>query len=90
MKPSVILLITVAVLAFMGTVVWTTLGSAEVQCEVCLVFDGVETCRLGRGSTEDEALAAAKQSACGGNTSGMAEAIACQNRQPDRATCPAQ
>lgn len=89
MKPSMVVLILVAVLAFIGTVVWTTVGRAEVQCEVCLEFDGVETCRLGRGTTEADALAAAKQSACGGNTSGMAEAIACQNRQPDRATCPA-
>lgn len=89
MKPSVVVLIIVGVIGFGGLVVWTSLQRVEVECEVCLVFDGEETCRLGRGPTETEALAAAQQSACGGNTANMAESIACMNRPPDRATCPA-
>ena len=89
MKPSAILLTVLGLAGFMGAVVWTTMQGAEVECEVCLVFDGQETCRLGRGPTEVEAQAAAQQSACGGNTAGMAEAISCLNRVPDRATCPA-
>ena len=87
MKTSVIGLIVVGGLTFMGAVVWTTLQGAEVECEVCLVFDGEDICRLGRGPSEAEALAAAHQSACGGNTSGMAESIACMNRVPERSTC---
>ena len=89
MKWSVIVLILLAIVGFIGGVVWTTVQGAEVECEVCLVFDGQEVCRLGRGSSEAEALAAAHQSACGGNTSGMAESIACMNRIPERSTCPA-
>ena len=89
MKPSMIGIVAVAVIAFMGAVVWSTLQGSEVECEVCLVFEGEETCRLGRGASEVEALAAAHQSACGGNTSGMAESIACMNRLPERSTCPA-
>jgi hypothetical protein len=89
MKTSVICLIAIGILTFMGAIVWTTLQGAEVECEVCLVFDGEATCRLGRGPSEVEALAAAHQSACGGNTSGMAESIACMNRMPERSTCPA-
>ena len=89
MKTSVIGLIVVGGLTFMGAVVWTTLQGAEVECEVCLVFDGEDICRLGRGPSEAEALAAAHQSACGGNTSGMAESIACMNRVPERSTCAA-
>lgn len=89
MKPTVIGAITVGILAFMGAVVWGTLRGAEVECEVCLVFDGEEVCRLGRAQSQAEALAAAHQSACGGNTSGMAESIACMNRLPDRSSCPA-
>jgi hypothetical protein len=89
MKPSVIAMIVLALAGFVGAVVWSTVQGAEVECEVCLVFDGQETCRSGRGPTETEALAAAQQSACGGNTANMAEAIACLNRVPDRASCPA-
>ena len=89
MKASVVGVIVVAILAFMGAVVWGTLQGAEVECEVCLVFDGEEVCRLGRGESEVEALAAAHSSTCGGNTSGMAESIACMNRLPSRSSCPA-
>ena len=89
MKISVISLMVIGILTFMGAVVWSTLQGAEVECEVCLVFNGEETCRQGRGPSEAEALAAAHQSACGGNTSGMAESIACMNRLPERSTCPA-
>lgn len=88
MKPAIVGAIVVAVIAFMGVVVWGTLQGAEVECEVCLVFDGEEVCRLGRGESEVEALAAAHSSACGGNTSGMAESIACMNRIPERSSCP--
>ena len=87
MKPFAVVLILIGLAAFMGGVVWMTLRSAEVECEVCLVFDGREVCRLGRGPTEEEALAAAQQSTCGGNVSGMAESIACLNRAPERASC---
>ena len=89
MKPSVIAIIVLAIAGFMGAIVWSTVQGAEVECEVCLVFDGQETCRLGRGPTETEALVAAQQSACGGNTDNMAEAIACLGRVPDRSACPA-
>ncbi len=89
MKASVVGAIVVAILAFIGVVVWGTLQGAEVECEVCLVFDGEEVCRLGRGESEVEALAAAHSSTCGGNTSGMAESIACMNRIPERSSCPA-
>ncbi len=89
MKASVVGTIVVAILAFIGVVVWGTLQGAEVECEVCLVFDGEEVCRLGRGESEVEALAAAHSSTCGGNTSGMAESIACMNRIPERSSCPA-
>ncbi|MEX1258115.1 MAG: hypothetical protein WEG36_10910 [Gemmatimonadota bacterium] len=89
MKPIVVVLILAAAAAFMGVVVWSTLQAVEVECEVCLEFEGREVCRQGRGATQEEALAAAQQSTCGGNTSGMAESIACLSRSPNRSSCPA-
>lgn len=90
MKPAVIVSVVLLVVAFMGAVVWSTLQAGEVECEVCLTFEGAEVCRLGRGPSEEEALVAAQQSVCGGNASGMAESIACLNRIPERATCAAR
>lgn len=87
MKPTLVLSILLVIVAFMGVVVWSTLQASEVECEVCLVFEGTEVCRMGRGPTEAEALAAAQQSTCGGNAVGMAESIACLARTPNRASC---
>ena len=87
MKTRTIVVIVLVLAAFMGVVVWSTLSAAEVECEVCLTFNGREVCRLGRGPSEAEALQAAQESACGGNAPGMAELIVCRGRVPDRAQC---
>jgi hypothetical protein len=89
MKPSVVFGIVLAMLAFMGLVVWSTMSEVETECEVCLLFGSEEVCRLGRGPNEIEALRAAQESACGGNTSGMAEIIRCRGETPARASCRA-
>jgi hypothetical protein len=89
MKPSVVIGIVVAMLAFMGLVVWSTMSEVETECEVCLLFGTEEVCRLGRGPNEVEALRAAQESACGGNTAGMADIIRCRNDLPVRASCRA-
>ncbi|MEX2529017.1 MAG: hypothetical protein WEA09_15405 [Gemmatimonadota bacterium] len=88
MKPWAILLTVLGMVAFMTLVVRSTLQSAEVECQVCLQFQGELVCRNGAGATEEEALQAAQESACGGNVSGMAELIACRGAPPVRAQCP--
>jgi len=87
MKPLHVVAILLAMLLFMGTVVWSTLQGTQVECEVCLEFSGEEVCRSGRGETTEEALQAAQESACGGNVSGMAELIACRSAPPVRSRC---
>jgi hypothetical protein len=83
------LLVLTAMILFMGGVVWSTMSGVETECEVCLTFGTEQVCRSGRGASEVEALQAAQESVCGGNTSGMAEIIACRNATPDRAFCQA-
>ncbi len=78
-----------AMVLFMGGVIWSTMSGVETECEVCLTFGTEQVCRSGRGANEVEALQAAQESVCGGNTSGMAEIIACRNAIPERATCQA-
>lgn len=91
MKLPAVAAILFAMIGFMALVVWTTWPRANTfeECQVCMVFNGEEVCRNGRGETETEALQAAQESVCGGNTSGMAEIIACRNAPPASSTCPA-
>lgn len=87
MKTSHVLLILLAVGLFMGSVIWTTLQSAQVHCTVCMEFSGEEVCRSGSGPDRESALQAAQESTCGGNASGMAELIACRGAPPLSAQC---
>jgi hypothetical protein len=87
MKAGTIIAIAAAMLLFFGLVVYSTMSAAEHECEVCLVFDGREVCRAGAGATVEEAQRAAQESVCGGNVSGMAEAITCRGERPSRLRC---
>jgi hypothetical protein len=80
-------IVILGVLVFVGIVVYGSVAPVESQCEVCLEFDGQRVCRMGAGSTEEEARRAAQESACGGNASGMSELIACRAAQPVSVTC---
>ena len=73
-------------LVFAGIVYWS-LTPVQTQCEVCLEFDGEIVCRRGAGETEEAARTAAQESACGGNVSGMSEAIACRAAEPVSVQC---
>ena len=77
----------IAVAAFLGYVMYSSVAPATVSCEVGLVFDGEEVCRMGAGPTAEVAAAAAQESACGGNASGMIATTRCRGRQPERMTC---
>jgi hypothetical protein len=85
--PATKWIIIVAVVLFVGYVLYDTTTAAEISCEVCLEFDGRMVCRMGAGRTEEAALTAAQESTCGGNAQGMSELIECRNRVPERAQC---
>jgi hypothetical protein len=79
--------IALAMLLFVGGVVWLSIPRSPYSCEVCLDFAGERVCRLGAGDTEEEARTAAQESTCGGNARGMSEMIACRNATPAAVTC---
>jgi hypothetical protein len=77
----------VGLLLFAGLVVYGTIAPVAYSCEVCLEFDGELVCRRGAGETQEAALTAAQESACGGNAFGMSELIACRAATPVRQSC---
>jgi hypothetical protein len=80
------LLILVPVAAF---VVYSSFQVSAVECEVCMRFDGRESCRAASAARREEALRAAVDNACALLTSGMTETIRCQRGEPERAECRA-
>jgi hypothetical protein len=78
-----------AMLGFMGLVIWLSIPKTAHSCEVCLEFKGERVCRTGVGNSQAEARKAAQESTCGGNVRGMSESIACANADPVKLTCTA-
>ena len=81
-------IITVLIIAgFVGFLVWSTIKAQEVECHVCVNFNGKENCALATGSSEREAAETAQSTACGPLTSGMNDAIACGRIEPTVRQC---
>ena len=81
------LLIAVAVLAFGGLLLWSTLSSQKSECFVVVAYGGGTDSAT--ASAADEALAEeqARTTACGTLARGMNESIACANTPPVTRRC---
>jgi len=74
--------IALAVVLFIGLVVYSTLGLKKNRVEVCMEFNGRTSCRTAAGETPERAKVAAIQNACALISSGVGDSIACQNKPP--------
>ncbi|MCK6554141.1 hypothetical protein L6Q96_06090 [Candidatus Binatia bacterium] len=68
-------------------VIYSSFQIGEVECEVCIAFDGREVCRTVTGASEEEALRAAIDNACALLAGGVTDTIRCSRTRPVRAEC---
>jgi hypothetical protein len=68
-------------------VVYSSFRVSEIECEVCMRFEGGEVCRSASAALRDEALRSAIDNACALLTSGMTNTIRCQQGEPAKARC---
>jgi hypothetical protein len=81
------LLTLVAVLAFAGFLLWSTLSSQSVECSVTVVFAGAEGNGSASAASEEDARREAQVAACGPLTQSMDERIACSRIPPVTRQC---
>jgi hypothetical protein len=81
------LLTWIAVLAFAGFLLWTTLASQRVECTVTVAFQGAEGSGSASAASEVDAIREAQVAACGPLAGGMNEQIACGRTPPVRRQC---
>ncbi|HTQ53194.1 MAG TPA: hypothetical protein VMI94_01975 [Bryobacteraceae bacterium] len=87
MKKSVWLgLLFVAVVV--GFVVYSTLNTGRIRCEVCITYRGQQACRTAAASTRDLALRTATENACATLASGVTDSNQCNNTPPDSVRWP--
>lgn len=70
-----------------GLILYQTLGMRQVECEVCMEFEGRTKCLTVRGQDEAQATQTAKDNACSYVTVGRAEAFRCAAMPPATTRC---
>ena len=87
MKPSVLLGI-LFVVVVLGFVVYSTMGAGQVRCEVCITYQGRQSCRTASARTRELALRTATENACALISSGVTNSNQCNNTPPDSVRWP--
>jgi hypothetical protein len=81
------LLLVVALAIFATALILGTRSVVQAECELCVTFNGVTTCRRGSGADAAEAQRAAQKAACAVMAGGMNESIACDNTPATNVQC---
>jgi hypothetical protein len=81
------LLTLLAVLAFAGFLLWSTLGSQQVECTVTVSFRDARNTATASAASETDASREAQTAACGPIANGMDESIACGRIPPVSRQC---
>lgn len=79
-KPVVLGLIFVAIV--LGVIIYSSMNLSSYKVEVCMDFQGKESCRTASGTSEEFALRSAIGNACAMIASGVTETISCQGSTP--------
>jgi len=77
----------VLALLFLAFLLYSTLGTQQVTCEVCMNFGGGSRCATASGPDRAAAQDAAQTTACGPLAQGMDQTIACGRTAPAKVTC---
>jgi hypothetical protein len=81
-------LVTLAVLVpVIGYVVYSSFHVGDVECEVCITFEGRDACRTVAAKTEEEGLRGAVNNACALLSSGVTDTLRCERAERRKAQC---
>ncbi|MGA2134583.1 MAG: hypothetical protein ABSH50_20035 [Bryobacteraceae bacterium] len=71
-----------------GFVIYSTMSTSRIRCQVCVTFRGQQACRTASASTRDLALRTATENACALLASGVTDSNQCNNTPPDSVRWP--
>ena len=74
-------------IAFVVAVVIGAMGQLRAECEVCIAYEGRQTCEVAHAADDDEATVQATVGACAKLSSGVTDGIQCSNTKPLKVTC---
>jgi hypothetical protein len=71
-----------------GFVIYSTMNTGRIRCEVCITFQGRQACRTASAPSRELALRTATENACAQIASGVTDSNQCNNTQPDSVRWP--
>lgn len=74
--------IVVGALAFLGLLVWMTMGMRKARVKVCMDYQGRRSCATAAAENVEAARRTATQTACGTIAQGMTASMQCQAMTP--------
>jgi hypothetical protein len=77
----------VVIAGFVVLLLWSTMSSQQVECEICVEFKGRTNCATASAANEAQAVQSAQMTACGTISSGMAESVLCGDTPPVSRRC---
>ncbi len=80
-------LVWLIVAGFVVLLMWSTMASQQVECDVCVEFKGRRNCATASAADEAQAARSAQTTACGTVASGMAESVMCGDAEPVSRRC---
>ncbi len=72
--------------AVLGVIVYSSMGLRQFTYEVCMDYQGRTNCATASGTTQEEAIRTATDTACATISAGMTESIQCSSTPPARVT----
>ena len=87
MSKTTKILIGAGFVALLGFIIYSTMGLAKVNCEVCVTFHGRTMCGSAAGTNQTEAVKSAVSIACSDLAAGRTENIACEATPPKTMSC---
>ena len=73
--------------ALFGAILYQTFAIRQVECDVCVEFEGRKKCLTVRGEDEEQVIQTGKDNACTFVTVGRAEAFRCAGTLPTSTSC---
>ena len=74
-------------IAFIAAVIWAAFEATQIQCEVCVEFQGRSACSTAQAADAVQAEAQALSGACSQVTGGVTETLECDRTPPKTRSC---
>lgn len=68
--------------AVLAVILYLSMSLSQFTCEVCMEFQGRRNCATASGTTKEEAIRVATDTACATISAGMTESIQCSRTPP--------